>query len=282
MIPADLEGFWAETLARGRAAPLEATCEAIAEPAPYYTFRVRYSSLGGARIAARLGVPILDRPGQRLPAIVTAPGYGGWEHGVTLSECQRGYLLLQVFPRDQGESGALPPYEKPGPPYPLLRGIARPEGYFYQGAYVDVLRGVDYLRTRPDVDPARIGLMGTSQGGGIVLACGALDPAVRAVAAHVPYFCDLRHNAAFAGGELDTPAALATFDYFDPVNLAPRLAAPTLLSAGGADATCPPETIRAVFDRLPGIKGLLHYPELIHTSSMDFYRASWAWMERYV
>jgi len=229
-----------------------------------------------------LGVPIRDRENQRLPAIITAPGYGGWEHGVTLSDCQRGYLILQISPRQQGESSGLPRYERWQGEGPLLRGIKQPEGYFYQGAYMDMLRGVDYLLTRDDVDPERIGAMGTSQGGGIVLASSALIPRIKAVVAHVPYFCDMRHNTAFATGELDTPEHLATFDYFDPVQLAHRLHAPTLLSSGGKDATCPAETIRAVFDQLPGIKGLLHYPELIHTSSLGFYRASWEWMATYL
>jgi cephalosporin-C deacetylase len=148
---------------------------------------------------------------------------------------------------------------------------------------MDIIRGIDYLCTRPDVDVNRIGLMGTSQGGGIVLAAGALDPRVRAVVAHVPYFCDVRNNASFRACELgQDPVFLDIFDAFDPVHLAPRLRAPTLISSGGRDKMCPPETIRAVFDRLPGIKSLAHYPDLTHTSCGDFYAMSWEWMERWL
>ncbi len=217
-----------------------------------------------------------------MPAIITAPGYGGWEMGQTLSECQRGYLILQVYPRQQGESAGGERGQRPPPPGFLLRGIDRPEGYFYQGAYLDLIRGVDYLLTRPDVDTTRIGMMGTSQGGGLVLAAAALDPRVKAVVAHLPYFCDMRHNPAFRGSEIDDPQKLATFDYFDPVNLAPRLRAPTLLSSGGRDDTCPPQTIRAVFDQLPGIKALARYPDLAHTSCADFYVMAWDWVDRYL
>ena len=282
MTTPDLETFWNDTITRARQVPLEATCEVVAEPAPYYTYRVSYRSFGGEEIIALLGVPILDREGQRLPAVVSAPGYGGWEHGITLSECQRGYVVMQIFPRQQGESSGLPRYERWQGEGPLLRGIKHPEGYFYQGAYMDMLCGVDYFRTRADVAPERIGAMGTSQGGGIVLGSSAINPLVKAVVAHVPYFCDMRHNSAFAGGELDTPENLATFDYFDPVNLAYRLQAPTLLSSGGKDMTCPMETIRAVYDNLPGVKSLAHYPDLIHTSSLGFYQMSWEWMRMYL
>lgn len=271
--------FWAETIAATRNEPLEPTCEPVADKQPYHTFRVTFRSFGGARITAKLGVPIVPA-GMRLPAIVTAPGYGGWEFGQTLSECQRGYLMLQVYPRGQGEStDAWTGSTDEG--Y-LLRGIDDPAQYFYRGAFMDLLRGVDYLCTRDDVDPARLGMMGTSQGGGLVLSAAALDPRVRAVVAHVPFFCDMAHNAAFAGSELSTPEALRTFAWFDPAELAPNLHAPTLLSAGGQDTTCPPETIRAVFDRLPGKKALYHDPELTHTSSGDFYRMAWEWMGRYL
>ncbi|MHB9110642.1 MAG: acetylxylan esterase [Armatimonadota bacterium] len=279
MMNPSFDAFWQETIALARAEPLEETVEPVKDPQPYFTFHVTYRSFGGARVTSKLGVPVVE-PGTRLPAIITAPGYGGWEHGSTLSECQRGYLVLQVFPRGQGLSQDQPSGDT-SVGY-LLRGIADPKEYFYRGAFMDMLRGVDYLLTRPDVDPARIGMMGTSQGGGIVLSSSALEPRVRAVVAHVPFFCHMAHNAAFKDSEMNTPESLATFAYFDPVSHASNLRAATLLSSGGKDTTCLPETIRAVYDRLPGIKGLLHYPGLVHTSSLAFYQMSWEWMGMYL
>jgi cephalosporin-C deacetylase len=281
-LPLPVKAFWEDTIARTRQEPLAATCEQLAIPEAFTTFRVTYQSFGGEKIVAMLGVPILEHAGQRLPAIISAPGYSGWGQGATLSECQRGYIIMQINPRDQGESSDRPRYERcPGEEY-LLRGIRQPEGYYYQGAYMDLLRGVDYLLTRADVDPGRLGAMGTSQAGGMVLASSALDPRIKAVVAHVPFFCDLRHNPAFREHALTRPEHLDTFDTFDPLTLAPRLHAPTLLSSGGRDAICPAETIRAVAAALPGIKTLAHYPELTHTSSLSFYRLAWEWMERYL
>ena len=124
--------------------------------------------------------------------------------------------------------------------------------------------------------------MGTSQGGGLVLALASLDERVKAVVAHLPFFCDMRHNQAFKGSDLDKPEYLNTFDFFDPVNLASRCRSPALLSTGGKDATSPQESIRAIFDHLGGIKSLAHYPDLPHTSCGDFYEMSWQWMERYL
>lgn len=156
---------------------------------------------------------------------------------------------------------------------------------------MDVVRGVEYLLSRADVDANRIGAVGTSQGGGLVLAAGALDPRIRIVVAHLPFLCDLRTCAGRRGTYVQellkqagalTPEMLQTIEFFDPVNLAHRLDIPVLLSSRGKDKTCPPASIEAAYQRLPSIKSLVHFPDLIHTSSPDFYEMGWEWIERYL
>lgn len=277
-----LDSFWSDTLARSAKQPLEAKVEQVPERCAFLKYRVTYTGFDGIHLRAYLGKPILSKE-KKLPVIVTAPGYSGYEFGCELSECQRGYLILQVFPRGQGESQEL--WRVPEDCYRawLKFGKDHPEGFYYQGGFTDLIRGVDYLLSRDDADPNRVGYVGTSQGGGMVLSATALDPRAKAVVAHVPYLCDMRHNMALGASELGQDARfLNTFDLFDPVNLAPKLHAATLLSSGGKDKTCPPSTIRPVFDQLAGIKSLAHLPDLAHTFSTDFYQMSWDWMERYV
>ncbi len=55
-----------------------------------------------------------------------------------LDDCQRGYAVLQVYPRSQGESAD---FWKIDGPDKLTWRVDQPEGYYYQGAYVDVMRG---------------------------------------------------------------------------------------------------------------------------------------------
>ena len=179
---------------RASQVPLDTTAELVSEPIPYMKYKVTFRSLGGVPIRAYLAKPY-EPPGEasrKFPAFVTAPGYLGDGMGVDLSECQRGYIILHVCPRSQGEGAQL--WKIDGPDF-LTWHIASPEGYFYQGAYVDVIRGIDYLCSRPDVDANRIGAMGTSQGGGIALAVGALDPRVKAVVARVPFLCGMRRRS---------------------------------------------------------------------------------------
>jgi cephalosporin-C deacetylase-like acetyl esterase len=53
------------------------------------------------------------------------------------------------------------------------------------------------------------------------------------------------------------------------------------MSAGGKDEVCPLLTIKSVDDRLPGMKTLKIYPDLVHTSCVDFYNFSWLWLDKH-
>ncbi len=285
----DISSFWRSTLSRLASETLEVTVEDTREPLPYKKYRVEYRSLGGIRVRAYLAVPI--RGGQTprpFPAVVTAPGYGGSQQGIMLDECQRGYVILQVFPRSQGPSEEL--WKIDGPDK-LTWKLAQPDGAYYQGGYSDVIRGVDYLLTRDDIDRERIAIAGTSQGGGIALAVASLDPRIKAVVAHVPFLCDVRRAARTEGSlikklhddaRMNDDPHLRVLEYFDPLQLVAALNAPALVSSGGKDTVCPAETIRAVFDRIPAVKSLFHDPELPHTSSESFYTMTWNWLDAHI
>lgn len=287
--PSEITAFWHGVRERLSAQTMDAVVEPLNEPLPYKKFRVTLRGLDGVRFRAYLAVPVHgESPAAPLPAIVTAPGYGGTQQGVMLDECQRGYVILQVFPRSQGESEEL---WKIDSPEKLTSGVHRPRGYYYEGAYADMFRAIDFVVSRPEVDAQRIAIMGTSQGGGIALATAALDPRIRVVVAHVPFLCAMREAAAIPGSlinrllnkaDLNRPGVWNTLDYFDPLRLATGLRVPTLMSAGGKDTVCPASTIRSVFNAVDAIKTLAWYPRLPHTSSGDFYRLSWTWMDMYL
>src|ERR1700722_18426740 len=222
--PAQIDQFWSQTLERLAKEPIDAKEELSNEPVAYVKSKVTYRSLDGVRISAYLAHPYETAGNirRRFPAIITGPGYRGDGTGIELSESLRGYVILHVAPRSQGDSAAL--WKIDGPDF-LTWHMAHPEGYFYQGAYCDMVRGVDYLCTRDDVDPQRIGARGISQGGGLVLAAAALDPRIKAVVARIPFLCNMRVAATIDGSLANTlltkygalsPQNLNTFDYFDP------------------------------------------------------------------
>ena len=69
----------------------------------------------------------------------------------------------------------------PGYPGLLTAGLDSKETYGYRGIISDCVRGVDFLRSRPEIDPERIFACGSSQGGGLTLITSALRPEVFAL-----------------------------------------------------------------------------------------------------
>jgi cephalosporin-C deacetylase len=281
----DIAAFWRTTLDQLAREPMDAKVEPSKEALPYQSFIVTLRSLGGVEVRGRLALPVQGEAAPKpWPAIITMPGYGGLQQGVMLSECQRGYAILQIFPRGQGDSADS--YKIIGDK--LTGQLDQPQGAYYQGAYADVIRAIDYAASRSDIDHDRIALVATSQGGGMALAVASLDPRVKAVVAHLPFLCNFPLAAKTPDSMVkrlldhaarNDDAALHTLAYFDPYQLVPNLHSPALLSAGGKDQTCPIATIQSVFDRLHGDKTLKVYPDLTHTSCVDFYNLSWAWLD---
>lgn len=278
--------FWKRTREQLSLISVDANIEKLKEPLPYLKYAITVQSLNHVTIAGFLALPVQGEGGAKpWPLIVTVPGYSGNAQAVMLSECQRGYAILQVFPRGQGLSSKY--YKINGDK--LSTKLENPDGAYYQGAYADVIRFIDYMVTRTDIDSSRVALMATSQGGGIALAVAALDPRVKAVVAHVPFLCNIRLAATIPHSlvktlldkaENNNEAALKTLDFFDPFQLARRISGPVLMSAGGKDTTCPKATIESVYNRLPGKKGIEIYPLLPHTSCQAFYKLSWPWLDQ--
>src|SRR5262249_59883798 len=113
------------------------------------------------------------------------PGYGGILP-LPLHLVQYGYATLSLYPRSQGES--LQEWEIEHGTR-LVYHVTDRERYYYRGAYMDCVRGIDFLHSRAEIDTSRIGVWGFSQGGGVTLATAALDHRVSAPVAGGPRLC---------------------------------------------------------------------------------------------
>jgi len=105
--------------------------------------------------------------------------------------------------------------------------------------YLAMRRGLDYLATLPEVDPARIGATGLSGGGWQAVVLGALDPRV-AVSVEVAGIGSRESNLTAPGDtyeiEEDAPDIMQGFDY--PEFIAMRAPRPTLLVHNAVDSCC--------------------------------------------
>ena len=111
--------------------------------------------------------------GQRAPAIVMAHGLAGVKEMNLASFAERfaaaGFVTLAFDYRCWGESE--------GEPRSQIFPLEMVEDY---------RNGITWLSNRPQVDPRRIGVWGTSYSGGLVLYVGTFDKRVKAVVAQVP------------------------------------------------------------------------------------------------
>ena len=265
--PADFDAFWDEVLDQASAVPLDP--EVVPDPLrtsdDVEVFQAFYTSLDHVRIAGWY-----CRPARRplMPAMLFSPGYQ-MDPPIPKEWARKGYAALSVAPR--GKLRSLRQFN-PGYPNLLTHNIVDRHTYAYRGFYVDTWRGIDVLLSRAEVDPGRIGVTGSSQGGGLTIVTAAMRPEVCAAAAGAPYLCglidaiELTHTYPYE--EINDYLRLhperrseveETLAYFDGISFADRVSCPIIVNVGLQDNVCPPETGYALFDRI-GSKDKRLYP----------------------
>jgi len=80
----------------------------------------------------------------------------------------------------------------------------------------------------------------------------------------------------------DLPRAWKAVGFVDTMCHAHRLEMPVLLTAGGNDATCPPASIRSLFDALSGTRSYTELSGEGHGYTMHFLHLAAAWFRLYV
>lgn len=124
----------------------------------------------------------------------------------------------------------------------------------------EMIRFVDYLRSRPDVDPQRIGMTGSSGGGTLTLYTTAVEPRIAAASA-LAAVADWKWLFRFIGGdpEMYPRNVVRIADYATLLRLAaPR---PMLVGVGRKDDMFPPRPARRVVDRARDAYRTLGHPE---------------------
>lgn len=269
--PADFDQFWSETLAQARRADWTVVRQSVGSP-------LRLVEVEDLTFAGYDGEPVKAwylRPAntvEDLPVVVEFIGYGGGrglphEH---LAWPNAGYAHIVMDTRGQGASWSVGATADPhgvGPNVPgsMTRGIADPREYYYRRLFTDAVRCVDMAKTLPGIDPERVAVVGTSQGGGITLAVAGLRSDLAAAVFEVPFLCHFERAVGLTDADPYAEVAryLATrrdeedqvFDtlsYFDGVNFARRATAPARFSTGLADVICPPSTVFAAHNHYAG------------------------------
>lgn len=287
--PEGFDDFWDKAIAEldGHDAQAELVPHAI-EASFAQCFSLYFSSPDGSRLHAKYLRPA-RAASNSCAAVLMFHGYSGssGEWHDKLSYVARGQAVAALDCRGQGGKSD-DRSDVAGNTHSglIIRGLAdalegRPEKLYYRQAFQDTALLARVVAGFEEVDAERMGAMGGSQGGGLTLACAALEPRIKRAVATYPFLCDYKRvwemdQAANAYAELKTffrhfdprhereEAIWNALGFIDAQHLAPRIRAHVLMPVGLSDAVCPPSTQFAAWNKIPGEKELLIYPDFGH------------------
>ena len=289
--PGDFDDFWERVLAGLAEVPLEPLIapETMRSNADVDVSRVYYRSLDGIEISGWYCVPTQGEG--PFPAVICFPGYKG-EPGMRRDWGRKEVVSLTVAVR--GKLGSNADFN-PGYPGLLTHGIEGRDTYGYKGVISDCVRGIDFLLSRPEVDPQRIFACGSSQGGGLTLITSALRPEIKGGVAGYPFLCcypeSMQMLRSYPYDELTCYARanpdrveemLETLRYYDAVNFAPGIKCPMVVGIALEDEVCPPGTSYAAYQALTGPKELWLFPDSGHGNAHEYPAKETAWLEQQI
>lgn len=289
--PDDFDRFWDRSLAVMQS--IDPQVDLV--PAQFQTdfaecFHLTFTGLGGARVYAKLLKPRKQaRPG---PAVLMFHGYSGnsgdWYN--KLGYVAQGFTVAALDCRGQGgrsqDPGGVKGWTLNGH---IVRGLEDdPANLLYRAIFLDTAQLARIVMAMPEVDEQRVGATGGSQGGGLTLACAALEPRIRRAAPIFPFLSDYQRVWEI-DQDVDAYQELRDwfrrFDprheretdvftrlgYIDVQHLANRIRGEVMMAVGLMDTICPPSTQFAAYNRIGAPKSLVVYPDYGHEDLPDIH-----------
>jgi cephalosporin-C deacetylase len=264
--PADFDAFWAGKLAALKKVPIRPVITSTPTTQPgVKLYTVTLDSLG-SHVHGYLAKP--NRKG-KFPALVIYQYAGVYalQPAWATNRAAEGWLVFNVDSHD------LPPDQGTGVPkdYYTIGNNDREHSYFLN-MYLRDTRALDFVSTLPSWDRKTIVVTGTSMGGQQSLVTAGLNPGrVTAVVVNEPSGADSNgelhgRKIGYPNWPASNPDVAKTALYFDTVNFASRIKAPTLLSVGFIDSIVLPAGLWTAFNQIPGPKEVVPMVESDHNN----------------
>ncbi|HEY6123838.1 MAG TPA: GDSL-type esterase/lipase family protein [Steroidobacteraceae bacterium] len=263
--PADFDAFWAAKIKALRKVPAKPELAVKPSDKDGVDFAIlKMNHVEGKHVWGQVAKPSDPTHKKKYPGLVilqwASPPYPLQKSWVT-DRAAEGWLAVNIEPHDvmpdqpKEYYDALPAELKS---YNTIETRNRDKNYFLYMYLADV-RAVDYLASRPDWDGKTLVVMGTSMGGQQSLCAAGLNPKVTHMLINVPAGADANGNAhgrkiGYPFWDVNDPQVLKTAAYFDTVNCAARIKAPSLVSMGFIDTVTTPVSIWAAFNQIKAPK----------------------------
>jgi cephalosporin-C deacetylase len=268
--PDDFDAYWDRALAEMAATDPKPELVPHELSAPFAEcFHLYFTGVGGARVHAKYLRP--KQSGAPHPAVLMFHGYSGssGDWCDKLNYVGQGFSVAAMDCRGQGglseDTGSVKGNTHRGH---IIRGLDdAPDKLLFRQIFLDTAQLARVVMNMPEVDANRVGATGGSQGGGLTVACAALEPRIKRAAAVFPFLCDYQRVwemdlAAGAYEELKTffrnfdplhereKEIFTRLGYIDNQHLADRIKAEVLWPIGLMDTICPPSTQFAAYNRI--------------------------------
>ncbi len=299
--------------------PLHAKVTGTLERDNFIVEKLHFQSRPGLYVTGNLYRPKVEASGgrespEKLPAILYVCGHSGrgrngnktafQEHGMWFAS--NGYVCLVIDTLQLGESpgihhgtyGIRPP--PPSPPAGEWAGVRGAEtrwwwqaaGYTPAGVECwNGIRAIDYLVSRPDVHPERIGVTGISGGGAATFWIAAADERVK-VAVPVSGMSDLESYVTnkVINGHCDCMFLVNTYRWEWTTIAALVAPRPLLFANSDNDSIFPMDGNRRIIERLRKLYQMYDKPELVdeyvskggHDYRPDLREAIFRWINKHL
>lgn len=282
--PNDFAEYWERALKEMRETDSDPQWIAADFKVPYADcYDLYYTGVKKARIHAKVMIPKPRKQG--MPALLNFHGYtgncGNWCD--KLSYVAAGFVVAALDCRGQGgksqDTGGVTGNTMHGH---IIRGLDDDaDCLLMRNIFLDTAQLAGILMELPDVDETRVGVYGVSQGGGLSLACAALEPRIARVAVQYPFLSDYRRVWELDLAKDAYEELQSYFKFFDPLhereaevyeklgyidvhNLASMIRGKVQMAITLMDNICPPSTQFAAFNAITSEKELQIYPDFGH------------------
>lgn len=271
-LPDDFTAYWEDAKAKAAKVPMDPYVRYCEEESDDKV-AVYYIRLQAVRPGTHVyGVLTVPRTEGRKPAILRLPGAAIRSFHGPCEFAYDGFVCLEIgvhgIPVDQDPEMYAALSRDAMSDY-VLKGLENRDTYYYRRTYLSLVRAIDYLCSREDVDASRIAAYGGSQGGMLSIVAAGLDSRISALFAYFPAFCDVTgyHNGRGGGwphlfvnpdpSDRNLEAKLNAVRYFDTVNFARFVKVPGIYAFGYNDIVCCPTSTYSAYNVIPGDKRLL-------------------------
>lgn len=270
--PADFEAFWQARMAEADAVPLDYTVTQAKEVPSWDScdfLDLWFTGMAGARIYAKYLRPHSDKP---VPLVLQFHGYPGASRSFAEQASFAGMgmaLIAMDCPGQAGYSVDAGGFLGTTVSGHIVAGLDGPaEGMYYVRLHQNIRILCRIVRQLQEIDLRRVFVNGGSQGGGLGLACCALNPGlINRAAILYPFLSDfklvwdlgadeiayegIRYYARwFDADEHQQDRWFRQLGYIDSKNFATLVQCPVLFGTGLEDVICPPQTQCAVYNNL--------------------------------